>query len=160
MKIFTVEWLDNNKKKFRNNIHTLIKFILVLFGNVSTVLRSTQFAAHNYGSLRARDILHETSDEAGSLEATFAKYVERHKDAAQVPTIIRYADYFLLQKTSADQVAALVIFTSTYRQNAEPQIYVIVLNDIDSIIRKLGMIYDENFSESEVKFQKRPEIVN
>uniref|UniRef100_A0A1A9WHI3 RAP domain-containing protein n=1 Tax=Glossina brevipalpis TaxID=37001 RepID=A0A1A9WHI3_9MUSC len=136
---------------FQNNVRSLIKFIPVLFGNVSTVRlsRSIQFAAHNYSSFRARDVLHETSDEAGSLAATFAKYIaiERHKDAAQIPTKIRYADYFPirdvrsfqneLRKTPADQVAALVIFTSTYRSNAEPQIYANVLNDIDSIAIKL-----------------------
>uniref|UniRef100_A0A1B0GCL2 Uncharacterized protein n=1 Tax=Glossina morsitans morsitans TaxID=37546 RepID=A0A1B0GCL2_GLOMM len=78
----------------------------------------------------------------GTLTATFAKYV----DGAKTATTIRYADYFPiadirsfqreLQKNPADQVAALGIFTLTYRPNAEPQTYAKVL-DIDSIAMKL-----------------------
>uniref|UniRef100_A0A1B0C1C7 FAST kinase leucine-rich domain-containing protein n=1 Tax=Glossina palpalis gambiensis TaxID=67801 RepID=A0A1B0C1C7_9MUSC len=134
---------------FKNNISCLIKFIPGCFDKVSAVRFPQITQRHKYASFSARDVLHETSDEAGTLTATFAKYIaiKRHKDAAQTPTIIRYADYFPiadirsfqreLQKTPADQVAALVIFTSTYRPNAEPQTYAKVLNDIDSIAVKL-----------------------
>uniref|UniRef100_A0A1A9VE56 FAST kinase leucine-rich domain-containing protein n=1 Tax=Glossina austeni TaxID=7395 RepID=A0A1A9VE56_GLOAU len=134
---------------FKNNIRCLIKFIPGFFDKASVGHFSRITQCHNYASFSARDILHETCDEAGTLTATFAKYIaiERHKLLQQTPTTIRYADYFPiadirsfqreLQKTPADQVAALVIFASTYRPNAEPQTYAKVLNDIDSIAVKL-----------------------
>lgn len=96
-----------------------------------------------YSSFATKDILYETSDEAGTLLTRFAKHValERLSICDQVPTKVHYSDYFpisdlkyfqrQLQTTSADQLAAVIVFASTYRSNADPSKFAMILNEID-----------------------------
>lgn len=99
-----------------------------------------------YASFTVRDVLHETSDETGTLLSRFAKHiaVERYKceDHVLPPTKIRYSDYFpitdegyfrrSLHKTDADQLPALIIHASSYRSNAAPPMYAMALNALDA----------------------------
>ncbi|XP_065356802.1 uncharacterized protein LOC135951145 [Calliphora vicina] len=100
-------------------------------------------ALQNYASFSVKDILYETSDEAGTLLTRFAKHVaqERQKVCEQVPSDVKYSDYFPisdvryfhkeLEKTPKEQLAAVIIYASTYRSNAEPAKFAIVLNELD-----------------------------
>lgn len=99
-----------------------------------------------YTSFTVRDVLHETSDETGTLLSRFAKHiaVERYKceDHVLPPTKVRYSDYFpitdqgyfrrSLQKTDAEQLPALIIHASSYRSNAAPPMYAMALNALDA----------------------------
>lgn len=99
-----------------------------------------------YASFTVRDVLHETSDETGTLLSRFAKHiaVERYKceDHVLPPTKVRYSDYFpitdqgyfrrSLQKTDAEQLPALIIHASSYRSNAAPPMYAMALNALDA----------------------------
>lgn len=97
----------------------------------------------NYATFGVKDVLYETSDEAGTLLTRFSKHIamERSKICKLVPTDVRYSDYFPisdikyfqkeLRKTPKEQIAAVVIFASTYRSNAEPAKFAAILNELD-----------------------------
>lgn len=97
----------------------------------------------NYATFGVKDVLYETSDEAGTLLTRFSKHIamERSKICKLVPTDVRYSDYFPitdvkyfqkeLRKTSKEQIAAVIIYASTYRSNAEPSKFAQILNEID-----------------------------
>ncbi|KAI8119412.1 hypothetical protein CVS40_9180 [Lucilia cuprina] len=101
-------------------------------------------AAQNYASFSVKDILYETSDEAGTLITRFAKHVaqERQKICEQVPSDVKYSDYFPvsdmryfekeLRNTPKEQLAAVIIYAFTYRSNADPNKFAIILNLLDS----------------------------
>ncbi|EDW76668.1 uncharacterized protein Dwil_GK15578 [Drosophila willistoni] len=103
-------------------------------------------SSKGYASFTLRDVVRETSDEAGTLLARFAKHiaVERYKDENHVlsPTTIRYADYFPItddryfqrsvEKTAASQLPALIIHASSYRANAATPKYAMALNALDA----------------------------
>lgn len=100
-------------------------------------------ALQNYATFGIRDILYETSDEAGTLSIRFAKHValERQKVCDQVSTEVKYSDYFPisdlryfdkeLRKTPKDQLAAVITYAFTYRSNADPSKFAIILNELD-----------------------------
>ncbi|KAM7352518.1 uncharacterized protein ACRADG_004997 isoform 1-T1 [Cochliomyia hominivorax] len=100
-------------------------------------------ALQNYATFSVKDVLYETSDEAGTLLTRFAKHVaiERQKICEQVPSQVKYSDYFPLtdirhfqkelQKTSQDQIANVIIFAFTYRSNADPGKFAQILNELD-----------------------------
>ena len=105
-----------------------------------------QFGAivlQNYATFAVKDILYETSDEAGTLSIRFAKHIalERQKVCDQVSTEVKYSDYFPisdlryfekeLRKTSKEQLAAVIIYAFTYRSNADPSKFAIILNELD-----------------------------
>ncbi|EDW57836.1 uncharacterized protein [Drosophila virilis] len=102
--------------------------------------------ARCYASFTPRDVLRETSDEAGTLLSRFAKHIaiERYKCEEHVlpPTEIRYSDYFPItderyfrrsvEKTPASQLPALIIHASSYRPNAAAPMYAMALNTLDA----------------------------
>ncbi|XP_034134701.1 uncharacterized protein LOC117587845 [Drosophila guanche] len=106
-----------------------------------------------YSSFTPRDVVRDTTDEAGTLLTRFAKHIalERYKDKEQVlpPTTVRYADYFPItdgryfqrsvEKTDASQLPALIILASSYRSNAAVPMYVTALNTLDAhAVAQLG----------------------
>ncbi|XP_030377333.1 uncharacterized protein LOC115626192 [Scaptodrosophila lebanonensis] len=107
---------------------------------------SATIPSQRYASFTLRDVVRETADETGTLFTRFAKHiaVERYNIAEHVlaPTKIRYVDYFPVSDdryfqrsvsgTPAEQVPALIIHTSTYRSNAAPPKYAMVLNALDA----------------------------
>ncbi|XP_005184542.1 uncharacterized protein LOC101901756 [Musca domestica] len=123
---------------FTNSLKSVIKWRYLSqccsrLGNIS----------QTYASFSAKDLLYETSDEAGTLLTRFAKHVaiERHNICEIVPNKVRYADFFPvsdmkyfhkeLSKTSADQLASIIVYASTYRSNADPSKFAQVLNELD-----------------------------
>ncbi|XP_017473204.1 PREDICTED: uncharacterized protein LOC108364142 isoform X1 [Rhagoletis zephyria] len=109
-------------------------------------LQVSQFeaAVQRLASFTAKNIIQETSDEAGTLLARFAKHValELQKDTPIIATAIRYADYFPITDTrylqkeltriSPDQLPALIVFAFTYRPSADPKKYAALLNELDA----------------------------
>lgn len=99
-----------------------------------------------YASFSVRDVLHDSSDETGTLLTRFAKHIaiDRYKCEQHVlaPTTIRYSDYFPIsdehyfrrsvQKTAASQLPPLIIHASSYRSNAAPPMYAMALNTLDA----------------------------
>ncbi|XP_013107169.1 uncharacterized protein LOC106086892 [Stomoxys calcitrans] len=97
----------------------------------------------SFASFTIKDILYETSDEAGTLLTRFAKHVaiERQKICEEIPTKVQYADYFPvsdiryfqreLSKTPTNQLASVIVFASSYRPNADPGKFAIILNEMD-----------------------------
>ncbi|CAD6997659.1 uncharacterized protein LOC101460731 [Ceratitis capitata] len=108
-----------------------------------------QTFVRSLASFTARNILQETSDEAGTLLTRFAKHIafELQKDTSVVPTVIRYADYFPitdtrylqreLNKISPHQLPALIVFAFSYRASADPNKFASVLNELDATAIKL-----------------------
>lgn len=101
-------------------------------------------ALQNYATFNIKDILYETSDEAGTLLTRFAKHValERQKICEQVPSEVKYSDYFPitdlryfqreLKKTPKEQIATVIIYAFTYRSNADPGKFAQILNELDN----------------------------
>ncbi|XP_022220206.1 uncharacterized protein LOC111072565 [Drosophila obscura] len=100
-----------------------------------------------YSSFTPRDVVRDTADEAGTLLTRFAKHIAlvRYQDkenVRDVPTTVRYADYFPItdgryfqrsvEKTDASQLPALIILASSYRSNAALPMYATALNTLDA----------------------------
>ncbi|XP_061392280.1 uncharacterized protein LOC133327755 [Musca vetustissima] len=110
--------------------------------------------SRTYAAFSAKDLLYETSDEAGTLLTKFAKHVaiERHNISELVPNKVRYADFFPvsdlkyfhreLANTPADQLASVIVYASSYRSNADPSKFALVLNELDRYA--VEKLYDMN----------------
>lgn len=110
-----------------------------------------------YSTFALRDILHEASDEAGTLVTRFAKYIalERCKNDPGTPIAdrISFADYFpitdvrlfqeSLYKTTGEQIPSVLKFAFTYRPNTDPARFAMILNECDARALKVMDEMDE-----------------
>ncbi|XP_073824319.1 uncharacterized protein [Musca autumnalis] len=123
---------------FKNCLNSVLKWRPLSRSHIHSVQSSRAYA-----SFSSRDIVHETSDETGTLLTRFAKHVaiERYNICELVPNKVRYVDYFPvsdmkyfsreLANTPADQLASVIVYASTYRSNADPTKFSLILNELD-----------------------------
>lgn len=108
--------------------------------------KKTGIKLQNYATFAFRDILHEGSDEAGTLVTRFAKYIALERCRSEVvdqpvSDRIHFADYFpitdvrqfqkTLYQTSNEQLPSVLKFAFTYRPNADPARFAMILNECD-----------------------------